>query len=138
MTDEHEDYKEASSPFLNARARADFEGALRKGFWRSVWSWITQSDNRLLPFDEIRKQLPLRGQHDIGMQQILLDKVVGSVGRYQDFDKAFLPRYRFLRSRWVSIDSAQMQDIILPPIDVYKIGEVYFVRDGNHRVSVAR
>ncbi len=138
MTDEHEEYKEANSPFVNERARADFEGALHKGYWRAIWSWVTQSDNRLLPFDEIRAQLPVHGQHDIGMQQIPLDKVIGSVGRYQDFDRAFLPRHAFLRSRWVSIDSAQLQDITLPPIDVYKIGDVYFVKDGNHRVSVAR
>jgi hypothetical protein len=138
MTDEHGEYKETNSLFLSARARADFEGALRKGFWRAIWSWVTQSDNRLLPFDEIRKQLPVHGQHDIGMQQIPLDKVIGSVGRYQDFDRAFLPRHSFLRSRWVSIDTAQLQDITLPPVDVYKIGDVYFVKDGNHRVSVAR
>ncbi len=138
MTDEHQEYKETNSPFVSERARADFEGALRKGFWRAIWSWVTQSDNRLLPFDEIRSKLPVHGQHDIGMQQIALDKVVGSVGRYHDFDRAFLPRYRFLRSRWVSIDSAQLQDITLPPIDVYKIGDIYFVKDGNHRVSVAR
>ena len=67
MTDQHEEYKEVNSPFFSERARADFEGALRKGFWRAIWSWVTQSDNRLLPFDEIRSQLPLRGQHDIGM-----------------------------------------------------------------------
>ncbi len=138
MTEEHEQYTESYSPFFNERARFDFENALRKGFWRAIWSWITQSDNRLLPFDEIRAQLPVRSQHDIGMQQIPLDKVVGSVGRYQDFDKAFLPRHSFLRSRWVSIDTAQLQDITLPPIEVYKIGDVYFVKDGNHRVSVAR
>jgi hypothetical protein len=136
MTEDHPD--RFTSLFLTERAKADFEVALRKGFWRSIWSWFTQTNNRLLPFDEIRKNLPIHGQHDIGMRQVELDKVVGSVGRYQDFDRAFLPRYPFLRSRWVSIDSAQLQDIDLPPIDVYKIGDVYFVRDGNHRVSVAR
>ncbi len=135
MTD---DFNDNSSPFYSQRARQDFQDALRKGFWRSIWSWLTQADNRLLPFDEIRKQLPMRGQHDLGMQEIPLDKIVGSVGRYQDFDRAFLPRHSFLRSRWVSIDSAQLQDITLPPIEFYKIGDVYFVKDGNHRVSVAR
>ena len=135
MTD---DFNDNSSPFFSERARADFEDALRKGFWRRIWSWFTQSDNRLLPFDDIRKALPIRGQHDLGMQQIPLDKIVGSVGRYQDFDRAFLPRYSFLRARWVSIDSAHLQDINLPPIEVYQIGDAYFVKDGNHRVSVAR
>ncbi len=72
------------------------------------------------------------------MRQIPLDHIVGSVGRYHDFDRAFLPRYSFLQSRWVSIARAQLQDINLPPIEVYKIGDTYFVKDGNHRVSVAR
>ncbi len=135
MTD---DMNDNSSPFVSERARSDFEIALRKGFWRRIWSWFTQSDNRLLPFDDIRKALSIRGQHDLGMRQIPLDKIVGSVGRYQDFDRAFLPRHSFLRARWVSIDSAHLKDINLPPIEVYKIGDVYFVKDGNHRVSVAR
>ena len=126
------------SPFLNNVAKSDFEKALLKKFWRSFWSWFTQTDNNLLPFDEILKKLPFQGQHDLGMKQIELDKIVGSVGRYHDFDRAFLPRYNFLRDRWVSIARAQLQDINLPPIEVYKLGEAYFVRDGNHRVSVAR
>jgi len=119
-------------------ARADFEIAYRKGFWRSIVSWLTQARNELMPFDEVRKNLPWRGEHYIGLRQIELDKVVGSVGRYQDFDRAFLPRQKRTLSRWVSIDSAHLQDVILPPIEVYKVGSVYFVKDGNHRVSVAR
>ncbi len=126
------------SGFLEAISRTDFEKALRKGFWRSIWHWFTQRDNNLLPFDEIRQVLPVSSQSHIGMQEIPLDMIVGSVGRYQDFDRVFLPRHRFIGSRWMSINKAHYQDIVLPPIDVYKIGEVYFVRDGNHRVSVAR
>jgi len=119
-------------------ARQDFDSAYMKGFWHSVLAWFTQEKNQLLPFDEIRSKLPLRGQHDIGLQQIPLNQIIGSVGRYQDFDRAFLPRRNNIRTRWENIDSAQLRDIVLPPIDVYKIGEVYFVKDGNHRVSVAR
>jgi hypothetical protein len=63
---------------------------------------------------------------------------VGSEGRYRDFNKAFLPRRNHLRTRWVRIDIAQIENITLPPIQLYEIGGVYFVRDGNHRVSVAR
>ncbi len=119
-------------------ARTDFETALRRGFWHSVKSWITNSDNKLLPFDEIIKQLPLKGQHSLGMKVIPIDKIIGSVGRYRDFDRAFLPRQSHTRSRWINIDTAHLKDVILPPIEVYKMGEVYFVKDGNHRVSVAR
>ncbi len=119
-------------------AREDFEWALRKGFLRALISWMTHSTNQLLPFDEVRKHLPITGQHSLGVRQIPIDKIVGSVGRYHDFDRAFLPRHPHIRSRWESIDTAHLKDITLPPIEVYKIGEVFFVSDGNHRVSVAR
>jgi len=119
-------------------ANSDFEVAVRRGFWRSVMSWLTQKNNKLLPFDEIRRILPIHGQHDAGLHTIQIEKIVGSVARYNDFDRAFIPRQRHTKSRWVSIDMANLQDVILPPIEVYKIGEMYFVKDGNHRVSVAR
>ena len=67
-----------------------------------------------------------------------MKQIVGSVGRYNDFDRVFLPRRRALRERWASIDSAHIKEINLPAIEVYKVGSVYFVLDGNHRVSVAR
>jgi hypothetical protein len=126
------------SHLIRRIAGEDFEQAFRKGFWRSVMGWFRQSNNQLLPFDEVRKVLPIHGQYDVGVQQIPLDKIIGSVGRYNDFDKAFLPKQRHTRGRWINIDMANLQDIILPPIEVYKVGEVYFVKDGNHRVSVAR
>jgi hypothetical protein len=124
--------------FVSRMARSDFESARRKGYWRNILSWLTQSTNELLPFDEVRRRLPVTGQHYLGLKQIPVDNIVGSVGRYQDFDRAFLPRQTNTRDRWISIDKAHMQDVILPPIEVYKIGAVYFVKDGNHRVSVAR
>lgn len=123
---------------LEKLAKDDFDDALRKGYWRSVFSWLTQNDNHLLPFDEVRKYVPIKGQHYIGIRQIPMAQIVGSVGRYNDFDRAFLPRHRNTSSRWISIDQAHLSDIILPPIEVYKIGEAYFVKDGNHRVSVAK
>ena len=67
-----------------------------------------------------------------------LDKIVGSEGRYTDFNRAYLPRREHLRNRWKSIDEAALRDRILPPIKLFQIGDIYFVRDGNHRVSVAR
>jgi hypothetical protein len=119
-------------------ARSDFDAAYRKSYWRGILSWLTQSTNELLPFDEVRKRLPITGQHYIGLKQISTEDIVGSVGRYQDFDRAFLPRQTTTRGRWMSIDQAHLRDIILPPIEAYKLGSVYFVKDGNHRVSVAR
>jgi hypothetical protein len=123
---------------VSQAARSDFEQALRKGFWRSFFTWFNGKENSLLPFDEVRRLLPFQGQHYLGMRQIPINKIIGSVGRYQDFDRAFLPRRTGLGRRWVSIDTAHLMDVILPPIEVYKIGDAYFVKDGNHRVSVAR
>jgi hypothetical protein len=119
-------------------ARVDFEWAYRKGFWRAFFSRFTGADQELLPFDEIRAHIPFRGEHSIGLREVPLDQIVGSVNRYNDFDRAFLPRQTHTRSRWESIDRAHLRDVILPPIELYKIGEIYFVKDGNHRVSVAR
>ncbi len=63
---------------------------------------------------------------------------MGSVDRYHDFDRAFLPTQTRTRPRWESVDRAALTDVILPPVQLYKVGEVYFVKDGNHRVSVAK
>jgi hypothetical protein len=72
------------------------------------------------------------------MQAVPISLIVGSEGRYRDFNRYFLPNSDFLRSRWERVDMARIRDVILPPIQLYEIGGVYFVRDGNHRVSVAK
>ena len=72
------------------------------------------------------------------MQTIPINLIVGSEGRYNDFDNHFFPKNNFLKERWQNVDKAHLQDIILPPIQVYELGGLYFVRDGNHRVSVAK
>ncbi|HNB53801.1 MAG TPA: hypothetical protein PK530_17770, partial [Anaerolineales bacterium] len=118
--------------------KEDFNRAVRKGFWRKINAWLTGKNNELLPYDEVRQIFPLKGQRYLGLQTIPVENIVGSVGRYRDFDRAFTPIHARTARRWMSIDMAQYNDIRLPPIEVYKIGEVYFVRDGNHRVSVAR
>jgi hypothetical protein len=119
-------------------AQDDFERAYRRGFWRKLSTWLTGERNELLPFDTVRARLPFQGQHYIGLQQVKIEQIVGSVGRYRDFDRAFLPRQERTRGRWINVDSAHYDDIILPPVDLFKIGDIYFVRDGNHRISVAR
>ncbi|MCA9922120.1 MAG: hypothetical protein KC421_07105 [Anaerolineales bacterium] len=116
----------------------DFWRAYRHGYWRKLASWILGTNNQLLPYHEIRDSLPFQGQRDLGAQTIPIENIVGSVGRYRDFDRAFLPTQRYNHQRWINISLARYQSVELPPIDVYKIGEVYFVKDGNHRVSVAR
>ncbi len=125
-----------SSLYKN-QSRNDFSRAYRKGFWRAIFSWIRKSNNELLPFDEVMQHVPVRGQHYQGIKQIETAQIIGSVNRYQDFDRVFLPKQTHTRNRWESINSAYFQDVILPPIEVYQVDNVYFVKDGNHRVSVA-
>ena len=123
---------------LEQMASQDYEHALFKAAWRKILTRLKGESNELLPFDEVRQQLPFRGQRYIGMQEVPIDKIVGSMGRYRDFDRAFLPRQQRTRDRWINIDKAHYADVILPPVELYKMGDVYFVIDGNHRVSVAR
>ena len=99
---------------------------------------MTRRSNELLPFDTVRTHLPTAAQQYRGAQEVPLSKIVGSVGRYRDFDRAFLPRQNNTKQRWLSIGRARYQDVDLPPVELYKIGDSYFVKDGNHRVSVAR
>lgn len=124
---------------FNQEARSDFDHAFFKGFWRRLAAWLTgQRHSELLPFDEVRERLPMTGQRYAGLRQVPLNQIVGSVGRYRDFDRAFLPIQQRTRTRWENIDKAHLREVSLPPVELYKIDEVYFVKDGNHRVSVAR
>ena len=123
---------------INQFAQQDYERAMSKGFWRKILTWIRGESNELLPFDEVREKLKIQGQRYAGLQQIPIDLILGSVGRYRDFDRIFLPKQRRTKDRWVNIDKAHYEQIPLPPVDLYQIGEIYFVKDGNHRVSVAR
>ncbi|HAF62641.1 MAG TPA: transcriptional regulator [Anaerolineaceae bacterium] len=127
-----------SDQSLHQQSRNDFEDAYFKGFVRSIEKWLGQNKTRLVAFNDILSHVSIRQQYDAGLQEINIDKIIGSVNRYADFDDAFLPRQKHTRSRWEKIDRAYLRDEILPPVDVYQIGEFYFVMDGNHRVSVAK
>jgi hypothetical protein len=119
-------------------ASADYRRARRRAFMRGVMSWFRRSDNALLAFDEVRRGIHAHAQREGGLREVPIDQIVGSVGRYRDFDRAFLPRRAQTRDRWESIDRAHLDGTELPAVDLYKIGDTYFVKDGNHRVSVAR
>ncbi|MBI1880409.1 MAG: hypothetical protein HYR94_19700 [Chloroflexi bacterium] len=126
------------TPILRRLALRDFEQAAHQVFWRDLRSRLTGKNNDLLSFDQIGPYLPLAGQHYRDLQVVPLHQIVGSEGRFRDFDRAFCPRQNRTKERWLNIDKAYYEDIILPPVVLYQIGQMYFVRDGNHRVSVAR
>jgi hypothetical protein len=116
----------------------DFNNARTKAFLRSVWGLVSGQRHDLMAWDEVNDKLKLRGLVSRGVQTVPIDQIVGSVGRYKDFDDAFLPVSNALSQRWRKINRAFYEDISLPPVKLYKVGDVYFVLDGNHRVSVAR
>jgi len=94
--------------------------------------------NVILPFEEVVQALGRRGERYLGLQTIELDSIVGSVDRSREFDRRFLPTTGRVRPRWERIATATRRGEEIPPIDVYRIGELHFVKDGHHRVSVAR
>jgi hypothetical protein len=92
----------------------------------------------ILPFEEVIEALGRTGQVDRGLQVVQLDAIVGTVDRAADFDRGFRPTSQRLRSRWERIAAAQRRGEAMPPVSLFLVGELYFVRDGHHRVSVAK
>lgn len=125
---------------LNEQADRDFTRARRRAFLRRVGAYLRRdpASNRLLSFEEVRGALGALAGAYVGMRVVPVEKIVGSVGRHRDFDRAFLPSTESVGGRWKQIDRAMIRAEELPPVSLYKIGDAYFVRDGNHRVSVAR
>jgi hypothetical protein len=120
------------------RARADFETARIQAFLRDAGTVIRGDTRPLLSFDEVRRAARLEGQSYRGLKDIPIDDIRGSVGRPNDFDASFLPVKPQMRERWEQLDAAMRGGEAVPPIEVYQLGDVYFVKDGHHRVSVAR
>jgi hypothetical protein len=125
----------------SADAQFDFGRARRK----RVLSRLTErlrgqpgDVNVILPFEEVVAALGRRGERRLGLQTIDLDSIVGTVDRRREFDRRFQPTSGRVRPRWERINVAQRRGDPMPPIDVYRIGELHFVKDGHHRVSVAR
>ena len=100
--------------------------------------FLNPKETELLSFTDIKNWLKPKNEVYLGMQVVPVNLIAGSEGRYKDFDNHFFPRNMHLKNRWRRIDDAHLRDVILPPIQLYEIGGLYFVRDGNHRVSVAR
>ncbi|MFN8435854.1 MAG: universal stress protein [Anaerolineales bacterium] len=129
MSDSSYNFNSAIEDFHNARQRASIQEVIARVMGRS---------NQLLSYDDVAKKLRLQSRTERGLRNIPLDAIVGSVGRYTDFTRTFLPLQDSDRERWASVKAAMVSGMGLPPIEVYQVGDVYFVLDGNHRVSIAR
>jgi len=124
--------------YVRSVARVNFDSARRLEWISALVDALRQAPHDLLSFEEVRQRLQIRGQRALGLCTVPIDHIIGSEGRYSDFDRHFLPKGEQTRERWISIDTASQSYVDLPPVDLYKVGDVYFVRDGNHRISVAR
>ena len=116
--------------FLRARRRHPLD-RLVSGLRREP------DDTSLLRFDEVVSVLGFRGEYHLGLRTIRLDTVVGTVEETRDFDRRFRPTSDRDRQRWEQLDLAERDGAVIPPIEVYRIGDLHFVKDGHHRVSVA-
>ena len=121
-----------------ASAKWDFDRLRNQAITQELLAPLTKMPVDLLPYEEVRDKLHLRGGIDRGLQDIPLDKIVGSVGRYRDFTRTYLPRSGVSRERWARVRAMAESMEGWPPIEAYKVDDVYFVKDGNHRVSAAR
>jgi hypothetical protein len=119
------------------KAEREFDRAYHQAFIQDALSFLHYDSPDLLSFDTVCQRLGLEKKTYRGIQSIRLDQIVGSVGRYNDFTRTFLPRTESVRGRWQQVGQLSSSRA-MPPIQVYQVGQVYFVLDGNHRVSVAR
>jgi hypothetical protein len=119
-----------------AASRKEFDSARHQASIESLLAQLRGECVDLLPFEEVRQKLRLASRFYKGLYEVPLSQIIGSVGRHRDFTRSFLPRHSGIRDRWARIDQLAA-GTGMPPIELYKVGDSYFVLDGNHRVSVA-
>ncbi len=124
--------------YFSERVRQDFARARFKAFLNRIRRVLMGQPTTLLSYDEVKEKLRIGGPVYRGVRTVPIGQIAGSLNRYHQFDRAFLPTEDRLADRWQNIDRAFYQDVSLPPVVLYKVGDVYFVVDGHHRVSVAR
>jgi hypothetical protein len=116
----------------------DFSNAMHKAFKEELKGFVLRKSFRLLPFEEVKEKLEICFLKESGIQSIPLASIIGSEGRYRSFTRHFFPLQEDLRDRWKKVDQAQLANEDLPPVELYRVAGTYFVKDGHHRISVAR
>jgi hypothetical protein len=123
---------------VEVQVEADFERARRRAFFGRLAARLRRECSRLLVFDEVGVGRLAHNRRYLGLRNVEVSKIVGSVGRHDAFDRGFMPTRASLAERWKRVDRAFHNGLALPAVRLHKIGDSYFVEDGNHRVSVAR
>ena len=118
----------------------DFTRARRKASLRRLRARFFghPASTRMRSFEDLSKELGASNRVRLGRRVVAVEKIVGSVGRFGDFDRSFLPTRMSLEARWKRVDRAYHRGQDLPPVRLFAVGDAYFVEGGNHRVSVAR
>ena len=123
---------------LVTKAQALFQQAVLRGKLKMVWAKLTGRSPHLLDLTTVEASKTIAARHDQGTQVIPVAQIRGSEGRTKDFDSQFNPLQDYTRQRWMSIAKAWLTAVSLPPVQLIQVDDVYFVRDGHHRISVAR
>ena len=111
-----------SRTYLPSQTEEDFTKARNKALFNEIQHFLNPEEATLISFSDIKKLLKPKNEVYKGMQVVPINLIVGSEGRYQDFDNHFFPKNNFLKSRWERVDLAHLQDITLPPISLYELG----------------
>jgi hypothetical protein len=114
-----------------------YDRTRRRGQWGQIWAALSGHSRQMLALSEV-EQRTVRDRHDAGVQTVRIDRVQGSAGRYNDFDRTFHPLQDHTKRRWLSVARARQEGKSLPPVELVQVGETYFCLDGHHRLSVAR
>jgi len=117
---------------------SDFNQARNKGYLNKIIAFLTGRSHQLQDLKTITRRVNICNRHSIGTRTVRIDQIKGSAGRCQDFDQDFNPLKTHNRARWLNIAHAWLSEIYLPPVELIKVKDNYFVRDGHHRISVAR
>ncbi len=119
-------------------ARQLYERICSRGRLSRLWRLLIRRSRRLLDLTTIEATCNIHSRHYLGVQTVLIKQIWGSEGRSADFDGLFYPRQKHSQERWVSIAAARIMELVLPPVELIQVADGYFVRDGHHRISVAR
>jgi hypothetical protein len=115
-----------------------FRKALATGLWKRFWAKMAGRDNALQDLSQVLTGVQVDGRSYVGIQSVSISRIEGSEGRVDDFDADFNPLQSHTMERWVSVAVARQRGVVLPPVELVQVGQAYFVRDGHHRISVAR
>jgi hypothetical protein len=125
-------------PNLRGQALKLYSDTLSKGKWNRAVRLLNRKPKKLLDLQSFKSSDCAMNRHFVGIQSVSIERIQGSEGRMEDFDNSFNPIHERSRSRWLSVASVRLAGAALPPVELIQVGGIYFVRDGHHRISVAK